>query len=172
MKELQWFFLARIRYFQGRSEDACRIASESLDILRQTEAGLTFRAPASLGVLALATDDENVRHKSWEEAETLLNAGSISHNYFNFYEDAIETCLRLNEWDEVDRFAASLEAYNSDEPLARCTYVIARGRALAAHGRGQRDSQIVEELRGICQYGKEVGLTLSLPALETALAEA
>jgi class 3 adenylate cyclase/tetratricopeptide (TPR) repeat protein len=162
-------YLARIEYFQGKPEAACRTAMESLEILRKTEAGMTFRAPACLGVLALATSDEKVRRKAWQEAEALLSAGSISHNYFNFYEDAVETCLRLGEWDEADRFGQALENYNCDEPLVRCEYVVARGRALTAYGRGQRDEQSVEEIRRIYEYGKKSGQGLSLAALEAAL---
>jgi hypothetical protein len=98
-----------------------------------------------------------------------LSAGSISHNYFNFYEDAVETCLRLGDWDEADRFGQALENYNCDEPLDRCEYVVARGRALTAYGRGHRDEQTIEEIRRIYEYGKKFELTLSLTALEAAL---
>jgi hypothetical protein len=124
---------------------------------------MTLRAAASLRVLVLATENEETRREAWQEAEALLAAGSISHNYYNFSEEAIETCPRLQDWDELDCFATALKTYNSAESLARCTYVVARGRALAAFGRGRRDSQTIEELRRIYRYGRKLACPSPCP---------
>ena len=82
----------------------------------------------------------------------------------------MEACLRAGEWDEVNRFALALEDYTKDEPMPRCEFYIAWGRALAAHGRGNRDQASMAELQGLHDQAREIGLALSLPALETALA--
>jgi tetratricopeptide (TPR) repeat protein len=165
---LQYF--GRIHFIKGNHLKACKFAEQAVAVLRKSESGMTFRGPGALGVLALTTDDKNKRLAAMQEAEALLAAGSVSHSYFNFYEDAMEACLRAGEWDEVNRFALALEDYSKDEPLPRCDFYIAWGRALAAHGRGNRDQASMAELQRLYDQAKAIGLKLTLPALETALA--
>ena len=165
---LQYF--SRIHFIKGDNLKAYKFAEQAVDVLRKSESGMTFRGPGALGVLALTTDDKNKRLAAMQEAEALLAAGSVSHCYFNFYEDAMEACLRAGEWDEVNRLALALEDYSKDEPLPRCDFYIAWGRALAAHGRGNRDQTTMAELQRLYEQAKEIGLKLTLPALETALA--
>ena len=50
-----------------------------------------MKGPAMLGRVALGTDDEAERRAAGAEAETLLAAGSISHNHLYFRRDAIDT---------------------------------------------------------------------------------
>jgi class 3 adenylate cyclase/tetratricopeptide (TPR) repeat protein len=164
---LQYF--GKIHFLRGNNLEACRFAEEAVDLLRKAESGMTFRGPGALGVLALTTDDKTKRLAAMQEAEALLAAGSVSHSYFNFYEDAMEACLRAGEWDEVDRFALALENYTKNEPMPRCDFYIAWGRALAAHGRGKRDQETMDELQRLYDQAKEIGLKLTLPALEAAL---
>ena len=76
----------------------------------------------------------------------------------------------MTEWDEVDRYAQALEDYTRPEPLPRSDFFIARGRALAAHGRGNRDHAIMAELQHLHDEAESIGLKFVLPALETALA--
>jgi len=137
--------------------------------LRESESGMSFRGPAALGVLALVSDDPELRKASLAEAEALLASGSISHNYFNFYEDGMEAALRRGEWDLVERYAQALEDYTRDEPLPRCDFFIARGRTLAAHGRGKRDEATMAELKHLYDEASRVGLKLILPSIEAAL---
>ena len=103
------------------------------------------------------------------EAEALLSAGSVSHNHFIFYEIAMEISLRIAAWDEVDRYAQALQDYAEAEPLRRNTFFIARGRALANHGRGNRDQATIDELQRLHEEAEINGLKLALPALKTAL---
>ena len=121
-------------------------------------------------MLALSTDDEKIRRQSWQKAEAILGNGSLSHTYFNFYEDSIEACLRIGDWDQAERFADALEAYTSAEPVLRSEFDVARGRALAAFGRGRRDDELIAEIRRLCRQCEDVGFRLKLPALEAALA--
>lgn len=81
-----------------------------------------------------------------EQAETHLDTGSFSYNY-SFYENAMELCLQLKEWDEVDRYAGLMEDYTRKEPVARGVFFVARGRALAAFGRGDRAPARLAELK-------------------------
>jgi class 3 adenylate cyclase/tetratricopeptide (TPR) repeat protein len=163
-------YLGRILFIKGDNLKACKFAQQAVDVLRKSESGMTFRGPGALGVLALTTDDKTTRLAAMQEAEALLAAGSVSHSHLNFYEDAMEACLRAGEWDEVNRFALALEDYTKDEPMPRCEFYIAWGRALAAHGHGNRDQACMAELQGLHDQAREIGLALSLPALETALA--
>ena len=88
------------------------------------------------GVLALTTEDATVRDTALAEGEALLAAGSISHNHLLFRRDAIEACLDAGAWDGAENHAGALEDYVRQEPSPWTDFVVARGRTLAAHGRG------------------------------------
>jgi len=162
-------YLGRVNFIKGDLQQACKFAEKAVEVLRDSESGMTFRGAGALGVLALTTDDKKKRLAAMQQAESLLAAGSVSHNYFNFYEYAMEACLRAGEWDEVNRFALALENYTKEEPMQRCDFYIAWGRALAAHGRGERDPKTMAELKRLYDQAREIGLKLTLPALKTAL---
>jgi hypothetical protein len=103
------------------------------------------------------------------EAEELLCGDSVSHNFLGFYPDAMETCLQMADWNEVDRYAQALEGYTSAEPLPYTDFFIARGRALAAFGRGYRDDATMQELQRLRDEAKHIGLEVAIPALDKAL---
>jgi hypothetical protein len=130
---------------------------------------MAFIGPALLGWLALHTDDADERRAALEEGEALLAAGSISHNYIFFYHAGIEAALGAEDCAAAERYAAALEDYTRAEPLPFSDFVIARGRALAAWGRGQRDATAVERLRGLRAHAECAGLRSALGALEAAL---
>ncbi len=130
---------------------------------------MTFGGPIELGILALSAKDSRQCHKALAEAEAILDAGSVGHNYLNFYEDAMQACLQIEAWDEVDRYAQALQDYTRSEPLPRSDYFIARGRALAAHGRGDRDPATLAELQSLSMEAVKNGLNMSLRALAKAL---
>ena len=98
-----------------------------------------------------------------------LRGSCAGHNFLYFYSDAIETCLQMEEWDEVDRYAQALENYTSAEPLPYTDFFITRGRALAAFGRGDHDDAIMQELQRLRDEAERVGLKVAIPALEEAL---
>ena len=143
---------------------------EAIAILRETESGMRFEGARSLGSLALFTPDPERRRAALDEGEDLLRLGATGHNYLWFYRDAMEVCLQKDEWDSVERYAKALEDYTSTEPLPWSTFFIARGRMLAAFGRGRREGQIRLELHRLRDQAAEVGLKNALPALEHALA--
>jgi hypothetical protein len=62
----------------------------------------------------------------------------------------------------------ALEDYTRAEPLPWCDFFIARGRVLAAFGQGQRDGEVLAELRRLRAEAERIGLTTALPALRTA----
>jgi hypothetical protein len=130
---------------------------------------MTFGGPIALGILALAAEDERQCRQALVEAEAILDAGSVGHNYLNFYEDAMEACLQIGAWDEVERYADALQDYTRPQPLPRSDYFIARGRALAAHGRGQREEATLAQLQRLHDAAGKFGFNLSRRALDAAL---
>jgi hypothetical protein len=130
---------------------------------------MAFLGPMALGTLALVTRNSDRRRSALSEAEELLRGDSVSHNFLGFYPDAMETCLQMGEWDEVDRYAQALEDYTSAEPLPYTDFFIARGRALAAFGRGDRDDATMQELQRLRDEAEHIGLKVAIRALQEAL---
>jgi len=92
----------------------------------------TYCGPFAYAALALVLDDETRIHALLQEGEELLERGCVSHNYLEFYHLGIEVALGIGDTPRALRYAAQLEAYTCDEPVAWADVVIARGRALAA----------------------------------------
>jgi hypothetical protein len=131
-----------------------------------------FFGPLILSILAETTDDAEERRSALSEGEAILAGGAVSHNYFWFYGDAIDVALRDQDWTAAIRYATSLEAYTSAEPLPWADFVIARGRALAAIGAGRRDSALMAELRRLHGEAQRLDLMVALPALNQAIGAA
>lgn len=163
--------LSRLVYNIGNREEALELAREAIGILRKSESGMAFRGPSALGALALSTDDADERRAALEEGKTLLQSSSMGHNHFNFCEDSIDTCLRSGNWDELEWFARHLEDYTREEPLPFSDFIIARGRALAEFGRGDRGEELAETLRQLRDQANSVGLLFQSLAIDSALSD-
>jgi hypothetical protein len=85
-----------------------------------------------------------------------------------FYRDAMEASLHAGDWDETERYAAALEAFTRPEPLPWADFFIARGRLLAAIGRGRRDEDTRLELERLCNETRRLELVTALPAMQEA----
>jgi class 3 adenylate cyclase/tetratricopeptide (TPR) repeat protein len=162
------YLLAYIEALGGDRVEAKALAEEAVAVARETVP--TFVGPWALAVLALAAEDAATRRQTRAEAEDLLREDCVSHNYLWFYRLAMDACLEEGDWDGVERYAAALEAYTRPEPSPWSDFYIARGRVLAAHGRGQRDEELTAELERLAEEARRVGLRIALPALEAALA--
>jgi class 3 adenylate cyclase/tetratricopeptide (TPR) repeat protein len=162
--------LGRIAYMRGCSDDAEKLSQKAVDTLQDDR--MAFAGAQTLGNIALVTRNSDRRRSVLSEAEELLCGDNIGHNFLHFYIDAMETCLQEEQWDEVDRYAQALEDYTSDEPLPRSELSIARGRALAAFGGGDRDEPTFSELQRLYDEAKLVGHKVIMPALENALSSA
>jgi len=161
--------LAVIAFEQGDRAAATTFAQQSVEILRESDSGMTFYGPCSLGVLALATENIELRRSAIDEAESLLADFSTSHNYLGFYEMAMEVCIQTAAWDEVVRYADALDNYMEFESMPRSDFFIARGRTLANHGRGNRDQATMNEMQRLYDEASKIGLKTPLHALEAAL---
>ena len=155
--------LARIALQEGNRNKARELALETLDLFRKSE--VRTWEPMVLGVLAQATDDPDEHHSALAEGESILGISS-GEACFYFYRDAMEACLQSQEWDEVNRYAKALEEYTSAEPLPLTDFFIARGRALARYGRGERGDETMDELERLRDEAERVGIKIALPALE------
>jgi len=160
-------FLALVEAGRGRRSRATRLLRDALAISRET--GMAYFGPGLLGWLALHTDDPEERRAALAEGEALLAAGSVSHNYFFFYQAAIDAALGARDWAAAERYAAALEEYTRPEPLPWTDFIVARGRALAAWGRGERNATAVERLRALRAQAERAGLKSALGAIEAAL---
>ena len=125
-----------------------------------------------LGGIALITTDPNRRQKALAEAERLLDAGSVSHNYFAFYIDATESAADYGEWDRLEVYADRMEAYASAEPLPWSDFIAARARTVAAWGRGEHSTAIFNQLHGLRDRAVETGLVAPAIMIDAVLASA
>lgn len=149
---------------------------QALSMLRDAyasaeESGLSFVGPSILGYLAVATDDPRERTKALHDGEELLGRESVSHNYLRFYRFAMDASLETGDWDETERYAAALAEYTRDERLPWADFLIDRGRALAAYGRGERSAATVKELQRIRAQAQSCDFTNAVHALDAALSE-
>ena len=161
-------FLAELHRLAGRRTEALANAEEAVKISRETS--LAFLGPFALGALALASNDPAARQAALDEAEGLLRAGAVRHNHLLFPRDAIEVYLEAGNWDRAERSAAELEQHTRSEPLPFADFYVARGRALAAFGRGQSDTrELTAELERVRDEGEQLGIRVALPGIETAI---
>jgi tetratricopeptide (TPR) repeat protein len=160
-------FQAELHRVAGRRSEALADVQQALSISRET--GMAFLGPMILGALALAADDGAVRDAALAEAGGLLAAGSVSHNHFLFRRNAIEACLGVGAWDRAEQHAAALEDYARREPSTWTGFVVARGRTLAEHGRGDGGPTLMAELVRLKEEGERIGHLDALPAIEAAL---
>ena len=161
---------ASLNAVQGRISDARDFAQRAVGLVR--EVGMTFIGPAVLSVWAALTEDPGERKRALEEAESILDSGCVAHNHFWFAQTAIDPALAIGKWDEAGRYATRLEVYTREQPLAWPDFIIARGRALAAWGRGDRAPALVEGLTRLKTKAEQVGLRSAMPAIDQALASA
>jgi class 3 adenylate cyclase/tetratricopeptide (TPR) repeat protein len=162
------FFDAQIALGQGDRERARRLAMDALTGVG--EAGRRFIGPALFGILARAAENAAERADALRKGEALLEAGSVSHNHLWFGEDAIEASLDQGDWAGVERYCARLERYTEREPLPWSDFLIARGRALARFGRGERGAELRATLVELRETAARSEFNVALPALDAALA--
>jgi tetratricopeptide (TPR) repeat protein len=134
------------------------------------ETGVTFAGPWVLGALARLTKNPETRDWALREGQRVLSEQvCVSHNYHYFYRYAIDSLLAARLWAEAERYALELEEYTRPEPLPLCDFFIARARALADFGRGQRGTALIQKLRHLRDEATRMDLQSDLPALEEVL---
>lgn len=160
--------LAMVREIEGRNAEARDFAQRGLAIVR--EVGMTFIGPTVLAIWGQASGDPGTARAALAEAEELLQSGCVAHNHFWVAQTAIDYALSVGDWDGAEHHAARLEAYTREQPLPWSDFMIGRGRALAARGRGSRTPELGAELRHLTDVAGRKGLRVAAKALEQALA--
>jgi MalT-like TPR region len=156
--------LQALREAAAGDPQASATIREANEIARETPA---FALPWGLGLAATIARSAEERAAALAEGEEALAAGALSHNFLYFNRSAIEACLAAKDWVGVERYAAALEHSMAEEPVPMTDFLVARARAIAAAGRGQKD---VTELKRLLAEANRVGWRLVVPSLETALA--
>ncbi len=157
--------LARIEAAEGHADKAARIAEGAL--VKVGEVGAeSFIGPWVMATVALTTSDAARRHAVLAQGEALLAKGCVGHNYFRFYQNAMQASLNAREWDEASRFADALAAYTAKEPTPWSDFYIERTRVLVAAGRGKDQT---DAIAAIHRRAREATLLNALPEHNRAI---
>ena len=159
------YVIAMLRIAQGKHAIARDQLAQSLELARQT--GMGFLGGAIFGAIAYATADPGERRHALEQGEALLREPCVSHCHLWFYWSAIDASLAAGEWDMAVRYADALEDYVQAEPLPWAYLVSARGRALAAVGKGDTGNQ--GQLTRLREQASTGGFGWAVPAIDAAL---
>ena len=122
-----------------------------------------------LGILALVSDDEDERRAALAEGEAMLSERVVGHCHLWFYRDAMEACLNAGDFGSVERYADALATFTREEPLPWSDFFIARGQALAVHGRKTKDPSNRDRIASLLATAERIGMGTSVPALARAL---
>jgi class 3 adenylate cyclase/tetratricopeptide (TPR) repeat protein len=160
-----YLMLQAHREFEAGDPDAAKTIGEANEMARETPG---FVLPWGLGVAAIIADNAEDRAAALAEGEEVLAAGAVGHNLIFFNRYAIEACLAAKDWAGAERYAAALESGIAAEPLPLTDFLIARARALAAAGRGQKEEP---ELRRLLTEARRIGWQAVVPSIEAALIE-
>jgi len=152
---------------EGRRGDAIKTLESALEM--SGNVGHGFTGPRILSALARCLDESKTKCDALDEGEQMLKDGSVSHNHFFFYPDAIQVSLEMENWDGAERYSSAFEDFTKAEPLPWSDFFIARGRALAAWGRNRRDTELTAEIQRLCHEAEAANIATALPSLEDAL---
>jgi hypothetical protein len=131
---------------------------------------MKFFGPSVLGIIARFTNDLGEAKAAVAEAETALSLGCVSHANILYRETMIQKYLALEDWDGVERNAAALEEFARAEPFTFSQTMSAYGHALAKFGRGNRSSELADQLRALRRTIAEHGWARHLGPLDAAIA--
>jgi class 3 adenylate cyclase/tetratricopeptide (TPR) repeat protein len=159
--------LAKVHALSGDTDRAIEIASEAVATSRDT--AVRYTGPMSLGAFCAVSDDSDAIYKAFAEAEETLKEDCVGHNYLWFYRDAIDVCLRLQDWERLEKYARAAEVYTEDEPLPWMDLIISRGRALSKFYQNPDDKAALSQLKKLKSDILEAKIIALLPRIEEAL---
>jgi hypothetical protein len=94
----------------------------------------------------------------------------LSHEDSRRPATTIAALLEQRDWTGAERQCDRLERYCAREPLPWSEFVIARGRAFARLGRGERNDALRETLEGLRETAARAELNVALPEIDAAVA--
>jgi len=157
---------ARNAHGRGQHGEASEILAKAIAIGRDT--GIHFHGPRLFALQARFADDAAACHEALAEGEALVRDGANAHNVLWFYRDAIDACLKIGDADEARRHADALITFTAEEALPWADFFAARGQALADCLEGRGDDEM---LARVYAQGRDLGLLIGLPDIETAQAK-
>lgn len=160
---------AMIALRRGDRQRALELADAGLAVCRAH--GMGHIGPWLHGVRALVETDPQARLQILQEGERVLALGCVSHNHVQLREVAIDALLEIGDWDGVEANCERMRRYTAAEPLPTTEFMIARGRALARFGRGERGADLRYALLELREVATRAEINSALPAIEAALAQ-
>jgi len=157
--------LARVLGHDGDADGARRYAQDSWQLAQTLDPH--FAGPIALAAVAATAATADERARALADGERLLAEGCLAHCHLEFYGAAIDLALAAGDWAEAERYASALQAFMRNERLPLASFFIARGRALAAAGRGHPDRGELEACR---REAVERQFLAGLAAIDAALA--
>ena len=164
---VNYVILAKIHALKGDVDKAIEIAQQGVETSHKT--AFKYTGPMALGALAAVSTDTELIYQAFAEAEETLKEDCVGHNYLWFYRDAIDVCLRLEDWDNLEKYARAAEDYTQDEPLPWMDILIARGRGLSAFHQNPKDQKALKNLADIKSKLLAAKFISILPAIDEAL---
>jgi len=167
-------FEAQALLYEGKLKHVVGNIEEAIKILKQADEmskyiGHGFTGARIKGVLAHCFDTEEAKYKALDEGMQLLQAGSVSHNHFLFYPQAIDVMLDIGDWAGAVYYATQLEEFTKTEPLPWSNFFIDRGRTLASFGQNKSSLELKGKIKCLWQeaetnnfHNAQVGLTQAL----------
>jgi hypothetical protein len=148
----------------ARREDARTDLLTALDIARRS--GRAHFGANILAILARTETDPSARRKMIDETADLLSTVAVSHNHWFGRRELIELGWELRDADMIEQQASALEAYTRRETSPWIDAIVHRGRTLARVLRGDRSSELADEISRIRVVANESGSVLLEAGLE------
>ena len=169
MEAVGWFYRALLLMRAGDLDAARSELAHAFELFGSDSGTLTFVGPQLYGVQALLSTDAPSRRKALASGEALLKTNALSHNHFALLDFAIQSSVDGADWDEASRYCDALEAYCAAEPLPWSDFIVARGRALVRHGRGEGDAELLQQLQSLRQQIVDSEMNFYLTSIDAAL---
>jgi len=166
---ITWFFRSLLVMRGGDIAGARAHLATAFNMIGE---GMSFLGAQLYGLKGLLAEDASELHDALAAGEDLLAQGALSHNYFVYYDFAIQACIGVARWDEALRYCGALDTYTAAGPFPWATFICARGRALIRHGKGDRSAELLAELRRLSDVASDRQLHYYRTDIEHALVSA
>lgn len=160
--------LAKVMAQRGEIEDAEREIGRAYKLSRQLDE--RWIGPMILGCYATVVRNPGRQDWALRKGNAILKKGCGSHNYFLFYRDAINICLKRGNWRDALGYAASLESYAAEQPTRWSDFQVAKARAMAAVGEGQKGGHLLGELERQQRRAAAAGMAPEAAMIAAAVA--
>lgn len=89
-----------------------------------------FIGPWVMSTRALLSEDWQTANTWLTSGEASLAQGCVGHNYYRFYVNAIDTCLKHQQFEKMQAYIDQLTQYTRDEETPWSGFYIRRGQLL------------------------------------------